>query len=177
MNPQPNRFSFKEVAKQTGASGLKLARKDFRDQAGEALRKGGFGKVETEAILKGTRKLRPEKLKKVFKTLRSERLIKKGREAVTAFVQKEKIRQREGSQETKEAEQRNLRMRLRERMAEEEQTNERMKAALTKVPAGSAAPASAPAPVIPVSPDESVVENTAPSELAAKAEKQDLPIT
>lgn len=176
--PNPNRFSFKEVAKQTGTSGLKLAEKKFRDQAGEALKKKGFGEIETKAILKGTRTLRPEKLKRVFQTLRNEHLIKKGRQAVTTFVQKEKSRQREAAKAEQSVSQQHLRERLREKIMEAEQENPAM-APLPATISSVGQPVSSVANIPVSAPEEAPAEEEKDeiSELRQAAEEKDLPIT
>ena len=91
FTPKVGKMSFQDVAKKEGLKGF--ATDKFKRQALESLHQGGMNKSDAQSILSGQRKVEQGTLKKVFKTLNKDKIIKKTPTAVTDYIKAEKGRQ------------------------------------------------------------------------------------
>jgi regulator of replication initiation timing len=86
-----DKANFLDVAKQAKMTGLTT--KKFRDKAMVALRQAKYGSATAKSIISGYKKMEQAGLKRVFSKLKQAKVIKKGPDTVTKYIQKEKNKQ------------------------------------------------------------------------------------
>jgi len=89
--PKVGKLNFQDVAKKEGLKDFKTDK--FKKRAAESLHKAGLEKDTIQGILSGHKKVEEGTLKKVFKSLNKDKIIKKSGTAVTEYVKAEKGRQ------------------------------------------------------------------------------------